>query len=147
MPLSDTIRTVHVSYDGALDPLGATQVIPYVERLSRRGVVITLLSFEKPDRWADVRAREALAVRLGSAGITWHPLVYHQRPRVPATAWDVLHGAANISREAWRTRASFVHCRGDVTMAMARLARLPRRTQLIRTIWTPNTILNSHARN
>ncbi len=125
------MRVVYVSYDGALDPLGSSQVRPYLEGLAGRGVAMTLVSFEKPVRWRDDEARMALASRLERHAIRWHPLPYHKRPRLPATAWDVLAGARAAREEVERSGASLVHCRGDVAMAMARWARLPRRVRIL----------------
>ena len=113
---------VYVSYDGALDPLGASQVVPYLIRLATTGVVFTLISFEKPARWADLAAREALGQKLQRAGIRWHPLVYHRKPRVPATLWDLATGAVAVRREIHRSAALVVHSRGDVAMLISRLA-------------------------
>ena len=45
------MKVVYVSYDGALDPLGSSQVRPYLEGLAGRGVALSLVSFEKPARW------------------------------------------------------------------------------------------------
>ena len=125
------MKTVYVSYDGALDPLGASQVRPYLEGLAGRGVVPTLISFEKPARWRHEEARSALAARLQRSGIRWRPLAYHKRPRRAATAWDLLVGARAIRREVRETGAALVHCRGDVSMAMARWARLPAPVRLL----------------
>jgi len=124
-------RVVYVTYDGALDPLGASQVVPYLEGLARRGVELTLLSFEKPARWDVREERRALAQRLSSAGIRWHPQRYHKRPRLPATLLDVARGAQVLARVARQGQAELVHCRGDVAMVMARAAALPRTTRLL----------------
>jgi len=125
------VRVVYVSYDGALDPLGASQVVPYLVGLAGRGVTITLISFEKRERWALTGPRARLEAGLSSAGITWRPLTYHKRPRLPATLLDVLAGSRRIGAEARRSEADLVHCRGDVAMAMARWAGLPRRIRLL----------------
>jgi hypothetical protein len=50
------MRAIHVSYDGLLDPLGESQVVAYGERLSRLGVEMTLVSFEKAKRLTDPAA-------------------------------------------------------------------------------------------
>jgi glycosyltransferase involved in cell wall biosynthesis len=125
------VRTVYVSYDGALDPLGSSQVRPYLRGLAARGVRPTLVSFEKPERWQDEAARQALFASLQQSGIRWCPVLYHRRPRLPATAWDVFVGARRLRREFLETGASLVHCRGEVAMAMARWARLPARARLL----------------
>lgn len=125
------MKAVYVSYDGVLDPLGGSQVVPYLLGLAGRGVSLTLISFEKPERWALAPQRTRLEARLGAANIAWRPLTYHKRPRLPATLADVLAGSRRIRVEARRCRADVVHCRGDVAMAMARWARLPARVRLL----------------
>jgi glycosyltransferase involved in cell wall biosynthesis len=114
-----------VSYDGALDALGVSQVVPYLLGLAAEGAELSLITFEKEERWRERERRGALTLRLRAAGITWRPLRYHRRPRLPATAWDVARGARALRAEVRRTRATLVHCRAEVAMVMARLARLP----------------------
>jgi len=125
------VRVVYASYDGALDPLGASQVLPYLEGLSRRGVGLRLVTFEKPERSSVRSDHLAVQERLAAAGIAWRPLPYHRRPRVPATLLDVMAGMRAIAAEASSGPADIVHCRGDVAMAMARWSRLPRSTRLL----------------
>lgn len=125
------LRSIYVTYDGALDPLGASQVVAYLLRLAQRGMRQTLISFEKPERWADAAARQTLYARLDDAGIAWRPLRYHKRPRLPATLWDVLRGAAAIRAASRSARPQLVHARGEVAMAMARAAHLPSDVRLI----------------
>ena len=43
-------RALYITYDGLLDPLGQSQVQPYLCWLGQAGVRIWVLSFEKPDR-------------------------------------------------------------------------------------------------
>src|ERR1041384_1179769 len=44
----DGRRALFISYNGMFEPLGQTQVLPYLSELAKRGVSVTLLSFEKP---------------------------------------------------------------------------------------------------
>ena len=50
------MTVLYLSYDGALDPLGQSQVVPYVIGLASLGFRMRLISFEKPeslqDSWA-----------------------------------------------------------------------------------------------
>ena len=114
-----------MSYDGAMDPLGASQVVPYLIGLVARGVAITLITFEKPERWAQTAGRLAMQRRLEACGIRWRPLRYHKRPRLGSTLLDVAAGSRAIAREAARFAPALIHCRGDVATVMARWARLP----------------------
>lgn len=125
------LRCLYVTYDGALDPLGGSQVVPYLLGLARLGVELTLISFEKQARWGDRAARAALHERLRDARIAWRPLRYHKSPRLPATLFDLARGAAAITAAVGRGGARIVHCRGDVAMAMSRAARLPSGTRRV----------------
>lgn len=125
------VRTIYISYDGALDPLGASQVVPYVAGLADRGFAMTLVSFEKPQRWERTDLRTRLQTHLAAHAVRWVPLRYHGRLRTVATAWDIMIGSRTIAAEASRSLPSLVHCRGDVGMVMARSAALPASTRLL----------------
>ena len=45
-------RVLFVSYNGMLEPLGQTQVLPYLRKLAEKGVRFTLLSFERARAFA-----------------------------------------------------------------------------------------------
>jgi len=109
---------LYVSYDGALEPLGESQVVAYLELLSRRHA-ITLLSFEKGRDLADVGRVDALRRRLATAGLRWVPLRYHKYPPVLSTVWDVAHGIMAALREARREPIHITHARGYVAALVA----------------------------
>lgn len=115
------MSVVYLSYDGALDPLGGSQVLPYVEGLAERGFSMGLVSFEKPDRLADEGAREALEARLFARGVRWVPLRYHRRPSLLATAFDVLQGLWAVRRMSGWEGVRLLHARSYVAGLLARL--------------------------
>ena len=41
------MRILYISYNGALEPLGQSQVLPYLRELVGHGLEFTLLTFEK----------------------------------------------------------------------------------------------------
>ena len=114
-------RVLFVSYNGMLDPLGQSQVIPYLRELAKRGVKFTLLSFERPKAFTPegVRQCEQLREKLQAHGIEWHWLRYHQRPSVPATIYDVLAGIRKASSLMRRNRIEMVHARGHIPATIA----------------------------
>lgn len=105
-------RVLYITYDGLTDPLGRSQVLPYLTGLSRRGHRIDILSCEKRDRMA----KEGTLIRemVANAGIGWRPLHYHKRPPILSSAFD----AAALAREAIalhrRNRYDLVHCRSYI---------------------------------
>lgn len=125
------MRVIYVSYDGVLDPLGASQVVPYLTGLAAGSISITLISFEKPERWAQKHDRLAMHARLDAYGIRWRPLRYHKQPRLAGTLRDILAGSRAIACEAAGFGPGLIHCRGDVATVMARWARLPPTVRLL----------------
>lgn len=109
---------LYISYDGVLEPLGQSQVVPYLEKLAA-GRHIHLISFEKPRDWADRARRDAMRERLRRAGIGWHPLRYHKSPSALASAFDIAAGSARAVTLALRHRISIVHARSYVPALMA----------------------------
>ena len=117
----DGRRVLFISYNGMLDPLGQTQVIPYLRELAKRGVSYTLLSFERAQAFAPegVRKCEELRQELSSYGIEWHWLRYHQRPSVPATMYDVIAGTRKAGSLVKRNRIEMVHARAHIPATIA----------------------------
>ena len=114
-------RVLFISYNGMLDPLGQSQVIPYLRELAKRGVRFTLLSFERAKAFESEGISQSTELRqkLASQGIEWHWLRYHQRPSVPATIYDVLAGFRKASSLVKRNRIEMVHARAHIPATIA----------------------------
>jgi glycosyltransferase involved in cell wall biosynthesis len=111
-------RVLFISYNGMLEALGQSQVIPYLRELSREGVIFTLLSFERPGAWQP-GGRVALHERLASYGIEWHTLRYHKRFSLIATAYDIAAGVLYAARLARRNDIELVHARSHIPATIA----------------------------
>ena len=114
-------RVLFISYNGMLDPLGQTQVLPYLRELAKKGVEFTLLSFERARAFEPEGAAkcEALKRELQTQGIDWHWLRYHQRPSLPATMYDVLAGFRKARSLVKRKQIEMVHARGHIPGSIA----------------------------
>ena len=114
-------RVLFISYNGMLEPLGQTQVLPYLRELTKRGVKFTLLSFEKPAAFTPEGQHECdvLKQELSQHGIEWHWLRYHQRPSLPATMFDVQAGIRYASRLVQRNKIELVHARAYIPATIA----------------------------
>lgn len=108
---------LYLSYDGLTDPLGQSQILPYIQGLSKVGYTITLVSFEKPDRYKT--GKERIEKICASSNIDWHPLEYTKNPPVFSTLYDIdklqkkaeeLHKAKNFA---------LIHCRSYITSLVA----------------------------
>ncbi|HJU93039.1 MAG TPA: glycosyltransferase, partial [Pyrinomonadaceae bacterium] len=114
-------RVLFISYNGMLDPLGQSQVIPYLRELAKRGVRFTLLSFERAKAYTPegIAQCEELRLKLQAHGIEWHWLRYHQRPSVPATMYDVMAGFRKAGKLVKQNGIEMVHARGHIPATIA----------------------------
>lgn len=114
-------QILFVSYNGMLDPLGQSQVIPYLKELSKVGARFTLLSYERENAYDEEGRRrcEALRAELAESGIEWHWLRYHKRPSLPATAFDVAAGVRFAGRLIRRNQIEMVHARSHIPAMIA----------------------------
>ena len=100
---------LYISYDGMTDPLGQSQVLPYLKGLSNRGHRITILSCEKQRGLRDLRAETAAA--LSAHGIEWHFIPYSKRPPVVSTGYDLSRMYRRAARLVREDAFDIVHCR------------------------------------
>ena len=117
----DGRRVLFISYNGMLDPLGQSQVLPYLRELSKKGVIFTLLSFERRGAFENegpARCAE-LHRELAHQNIEWHWLRYHQTPSIPATAYDVLRGILSAKQLVKKNRIELVHARSHIAATIA----------------------------
>jgi len=114
-------HVLFISYNGMLEPLGQTQVLPYLRELAKRGVKFTLLSFEKEKAFTEEGRRrcDELKRELSEQGIEWHWLKYHQWPSLPATVYDVFAGIRYASRLVRQNRIELVHGRSYIPATIA----------------------------
>lgn len=68
------------------DPLGQSQVLPYLTGLSKLGYSFTLISFEKRNKY--VENKNQIKQICSEAQIQWIPLSYTKQPSVLSTLWD-----------------------------------------------------------
>lgn len=109
---------VFITYNGLLDPLGPSQILPYLERLHRQWPIL-ILSYERPHRLADRQALADMRARLAEQDIGWTRLRYHQRPSLPATTYDLLHGILALRSLLARANVGLIHTRGYLPTAIA----------------------------
>lgn len=114
-------QVLFISYNGMLDPLGQSQVIPYLKELSKLGARFTLLSYERAHAFGPEGQQrcESLRVELAESGIEWHWLRYHKWPSIPATAFDVAAGVRFASRLIRQKKIEMVHARSHIPALIA----------------------------
>lgn len=82
----DSLRALFLSYDGMTDPLGQSQVIPYLAGLTAKGVRFSLISAEKPEAFSS--GKSIIESLMDRHRIDWHPIEYHASPPILSTMRD-----------------------------------------------------------
>lgn len=110
-----------ITYDGLLDPLGESQIIPYLRTIAAQPRAVHVLSFEKPER--DAADGNAMRVRLEAMGIGWTPLRFTRRMGKMGKAWDLLRMLISALSLQSRHRFGIVHCRSYQAMQTGSLLK------------------------
>jgi len=79
-------HVLFLSYDGLTDPLGPSQIIPYLAGLTRFGYRFTILSCEKKNIYAE--KKQLIEELLKDIPINWVPLWYHKNPPILSSVID-----------------------------------------------------------
>lgn len=106
-------EVLYLSYDGLTDPLGQSQVIPYLIGLSAKGFHFHLISFEKPEAYRKEHAH--IQELLKPHPIQWHPLTYTKKPPIISTMRDLLRMKKRAVEIATKHKVKIVHCRSYVS--------------------------------
>jgi len=104
---------LYLSYDGMTDPLGRSQVLPYLIGLSEKGYRFHLISFEKKDSFH--KHSKTVKELTNSAGIEWHPLSYTKNPPVLSTVLDVVRMERKSKELIRQFNIQAVHCRSYIS--------------------------------
>ncbi len=122
------MKTVlYISYDGMTDPLGQSQVIPYLTGLAKRGHSITVLSCEKRHHFALLHER--CEASFADSGIEWHHVPYSKRPPVLSTYLDLARMRRLGKKLTARKRFDIVHCRTILSVLVGHSLARPSSTK------------------
>ena len=106
------IDILYLSYDGMTDPLGESQVIPYLKELSKRGHVISIISFEKKNRFKIHGDR--IKKSLQENAIFWSCFFYTKTPPVFSTLYDIIRLRKKAKLICKKNNVDVVHCRSYI---------------------------------
>ena len=77
-------KVCYLSFDGMTDPLGQSQVIPYLIKLSEKGFDFHLISVEKPNILD--KKKDTIESILSEYGIEWTTVLYSNKIPFVSTA-------------------------------------------------------------
>ena len=109
---------LYISYDGILEPLGQSQVLSYLERLSDKRTIY-LISFEKSSDKKNKSLYTKISVRINESNIKWHPLTYYKNPIVLSTLWGIFHATVLSFWIVFKYDIKIIHARSYVSSISA----------------------------
>jgi glycosyltransferase involved in cell wall biosynthesis len=106
-------KVLYLTHDGLTDPLGQSQILPYVIGLSKKGLSFTIISFEKKERF--IEQNNIISALCQEHNINWIPLPYHNSPPVLSTLFDIWKMGRRAEALYKNDPFDFVHCRSYIT--------------------------------
>lgn len=102
-------NSLFITFDGLTDPLGQSQILPYLCGISKNGFQITIISCEKKSR---LKKEEASVVNLlKDHGISWKYILYDEDGGF-ISRWSYIKEIKNIAFAIQHSDSfSLVHCR------------------------------------
>ena len=97
------------------DPLGQSQVLPYLVGLSEKGYEFTILSFEKKDRY--LKQKDIIGKITASSGIRWVPMSFTGKPPLLSKLYDVMQMRSKAASLHRQYRFDMIHCRSYVPVS------------------------------
>lgn len=102
---------LYISYDGMTDPLGQSQVLPYLTKLSEE-YDIHILSAEKEENY---KLRKNVIEQIcAEHNINWHPINYTKTPPVVSTIKDILNLRKTTFKLHQKYHFKILHCRSYI---------------------------------
>ena len=106
-----------MTYDGITDPLGQSQILPYLYGLvENNNFKITIISFEKVKNFKP--NENIILKKLEDKKIDWIPLIYSKRPPILSTIWDIYKLNKKL-KKLLKNGVDLIHCRSYITSLAA----------------------------
>ncbi len=136
-----SLLPMFITYDGLLDTLGASQILPYIKGIAATQAGMVVLSFEKTSRF--VHGQQAMAAELQGHGIHWKPLSFTSGLGLLGKLWDLARLYFWGTWLAYRKGVSVVHARGHPTAQIGLFVKRLLGTRLIfdcRGLWVDERV-------
>jgi hypothetical protein len=101
--------------------LGQSQILPYLQHLSKEGYQFTILSFEKKERYK----KEASVIHeiVKASGIVWAPLFFTSKPPILSKMYDRFQMKKTALALQKQNSFDLVHCRSYIAAEIGLLLK------------------------
>ena len=102
------MKILYITYDGISDPLGQSQILPYLLGLSQKGFEITLVSCEKPLNYRRIKNQIQNEIK---DKITWIPITYSNTTPLISQYGNLKRIRKAVYQLTEKEEFQIVHCR------------------------------------
>lgn len=113
------LSVLFITYDGLLDPLGGSQILPYLRSIACHPRLLHVVSFEKLERFS--LGVQQLRGQLAADGIGWTPLLFTTRLGKLGKIWDLSRMYIACLRLQRQHCFGVIHCRSYQAMQVGAL--------------------------
>jgi glycosyltransferase involved in cell wall biosynthesis len=106
------MKVLYITHDGLTDPLGQSQVLPYLTNLAKLGHSIVVLSCEKPEKFA--KLGDEIRSICTIASIEWRPIEYANTPPLIGTLKNIRQMKSQARDLCRNYNIDIVHCRSYI---------------------------------
>lgn len=104
---------LYISYDGLTDPLGQSQILPYLSGLAKESYTITIISAEKEQNYKE--KKEQIEQLCLANNLKWFPINYTKKPPIFSTLWDVFKIYQLAKSLHKQKHFRIIHCRSYIS--------------------------------
>src|SRR3989338_6628314 len=121
------MKALYITYDGLADPLGQSQILPYIKGLSSPQLQWTILSFEKKEATDPIIKK--IEEDLKQQDIRWIKISYHNRFNILSKIYDLIYGLITL---LWhRKQYDIIHVRSYIAAVLGLITRKKYRPKFI----------------
>ena len=106
-------RILFISYDGLTDPLGQSQVLPYLIHLNKLNYEIHILSTEKNENFFNNKI--VIDRIIDEESLKWFYIKYTKNPPILSTIKDLISILKAVKKLHKKYNYSFLHCRSYIS--------------------------------
>ena len=138
-------KVLYITRNGLLEPLGQSQVMPYLRGLSSY-YKISLITFEKEKDVNNSDRFERLKKECQSLGICWNPQYYRYPPTLIGSAWSMIKFLTLCLKVVKKDSIKLIHARSYLPAAVAWIVYKVTKVPFIfdmRALWPEELITSS----
>jgi len=123
------MKILFITYDGLTDPLGPSQIIPYLIGLSKKGHEFTIISCEKRNNF--IKDKKYTGNLLEAHQIQWNPIKYIPSPPVISAFLNILKLMRTAKALHKHSKFDIIHCRSYIPALIGQSFKIKYQTKFV----------------